>query len=126
MKAFPPDGLAIRCITTLPTVQKCPWRDSNPHALRRRFLKPVCLPFHHMGSMEVSGFEPETWPCKGHVFPTIPYPHLILLFVINLPLVGLFTINIIPTTLTQLTRAFNVEMPIIYGCIYRDCCWDVT
>lgn len=27
----------------------CPQRDSNSHAQRPRFLKPLCLPFHHRG-----------------------------------------------------------------------------
>lgn len=30
-------------------VEWCPRRDSNPHTLRNRLLKPACLPFHHLG-----------------------------------------------------------------------------
>lgn len=31
----------------------CPRRDSNPHTLRNRLLKPACLPFHHLGRLFV-------------------------------------------------------------------------
>lgn len=36
-------------IKTFFIVLWCPRRDSNPHTLRNRLLKPACLPFHHLG-----------------------------------------------------------------------------
>lgn len=27
----------------------CRWRDSNSHAKGQRVLRPLCLPFHHIG-----------------------------------------------------------------------------
>ena len=31
------------------------WKDSNLHAIKHRFLRPECLPFHHIGICDSGG-----------------------------------------------------------------------
>ena len=53
--------MPILRIATVFLKKWCGWRDSNSHAVKHRYLKPACLPFHHIRIMvSVAGFEPTT------------------------------------------------------------------
>ncbi len=41
--------LSFLCLGKSFSFYWCPGEDLNLHALRRRLLRPLCLPFHHLG-----------------------------------------------------------------------------
>lgn len=48
------------CMILFIVILWCPTRDSNSHGLRRRFLKPLCLPIPPIGLVRAAGLEPAT------------------------------------------------------------------
>lgn len=50
---------SVRLDQVLSSLDGCSGRESNPHALRRQYLKLVCLPFHHPSG------PPKVSPCPS-------------------------------------------------------------